>query len=163
MRALFASLILFISTATVVAQDIEFQVMPAANKVGTQDAFEVRYVVKNANRAQSFSLNELRDVQVVGGPSQSSSISIMNGERSVSLEITYVFKAKRKGSIVLPVGIISIDGREYKSNAVGIAVIEGTVRTQTQRRSRNPFDDPFLIRIPLKKMYLQPCNDNNNK
>jgi hypothetical protein len=150
MRALFVSLILFISCAAVVAQEIEFQVMPAASKVGTQDAFEVRYVIKNANRAQSFSLNELRDVQVVGGPSQSSNMSIMNGERSVSLEITYVFKAKRKGNIVLPVGIISIDGREYKSNAVAISVIEGTVRTQPQRRSRNPFDDPFFDQDPFE-------------
>lgn len=149
MKIIFAHLIFLFSWCSLSAQEIDFQVLPAANTVGTQDAFEVRYVIKNANRAQTFALNDLRDVQVVGGPSQSTNMSIMNGERSVSLEITYVFRARKKGRIALPVGVISIDGREYKSNSVGIQVVEGTVRTQQQRQRQNMFDDPFFDQDPF--------------
>ena len=102
MKVFITQLFIVVLSMPLFAQDIDFQVFPVANKVGTQDAFEVKYVIKNANRAQTFSLQQVRDVQVVGGPSQSTNMSIMNGERSVSLEITYVFKATRKGNIILP-------------------------------------------------------------
>lgn len=149
MKVIFANIILLISCANIFAQEIEFQMLPAANKVGTQDAFEVKYIIKNANRVQTFALGDIKDVQVVGGPQQSSSTTIINGARSTSLEITYAFRAKRKGTISLPQGIINVDGREFKSNAVNIAVIDGTVRTQHAQQNRNPFDDPFFNQDPF--------------
>lgn len=149
MKVIFTSLLLLISGVNIFAQEIEFQVVPAANKVGIQDAFQVSYVIKNANRAQSFTLSDVKDVQVLGGPSQSTNMTIMNGERSVNLEITYLFKARRKGTIAMPVGIISIDGREFKSAKVSIQAVEGTVRSQPQKRSQNQFDDPFFNQDPF--------------
>ena len=150
MKVFITQLFIVVLSMPLFAQDIDFQVFPAANKVGTQDAFEVKYVIKNANRAQTFSLQQVRDVQVVGGPSQSTNMSIMNGERSVSLEITYVFKATRKGNIILPIGMVSIDGREYKSKAVSVQVVEGTVRNAKQQRRASPFDDPFFNQDPFE-------------
>ncbi len=150
MKVFITQLFIVVLSMPLFAQDIDFQVFPAANKVGTQDAFEVKYVIKNANRAQTFSLQQVRDVQVVGGPSQSRNMSIMNGERSVSLEITYVFKANRKGNIILPIGMVSIDGREYKSKAVSVQVVEGTVRNAKQQRRASPFDDPFFNQDPFE-------------
>ncbi len=148
MKGIFTSLIFLLSVQAILGQGISFQVVPAVNKVGLQDAFEVKYVIKNANRAGGFDLSDDRDVQILGGPSESSSIVIMNGERSITIEKTFVFRAKHKGTLTLPTGIISIDGREYRSNTVKITAIEGTVRTRQPKRSQDPFDDPFFDQDP---------------
>lgn len=127
------------------AQEFSMHVRPAAQKVGTQDAFQVSYILQNADRVQSFRLNELKDVQMIGGPSQSNQMSIVNGSRTSSIELTYIFKAKKTGTIVLPEGIATIDGREYKTPSIHIQVIDGTVRkTPEPRRGFDPFDDPFF-------------------
>jgi hypothetical protein len=149
MKGIFTSLIFLLSCNSIFAQGIVFQVIPAVKKVGMQDAFEVKYQIKNANRAGAFDLSDDQDVQILGGPYESTSMVIMNGERSVTIEKTFVFRAKHKGNITLPAGIISIDGREYRSNTVRLTAVDGTVRTPQKKRSQDPFDDPFFDQDPF--------------
>jgi predicted solute-binding protein len=129
-----------------------FSTRPAAKKVGIQDRFEVRYSIQNAN-VQRFSLPTLTDFDVVGGPMQSQSTSYVNGERSSSIELTYIFKAKHKGTLVIPGGIAMMDGKQYRSNDVSIEVIDGSVAQQNNQgrnRGYNPFDDdPFGDQSPF--------------
>lgn len=128
------------------AQEMSFITQPAARKVGIQDPFEVQYILKNARDVESFSLPRLTDLQVLSGPRQSTRFSDINGERSVTIELTYVFKARRKGTATIPGGIALMDGREIRSNAVNVEVIEGSViDRQARRRQSDPFaDDPFF-------------------
>lgn len=133
------------------AQEMVFTTKPAAQKVGIQDNFEVRYSIQNAN-VQSFSLPKVNDFDVVGGPMQSRNTSYVNGERTSSIELTYIFRAKRKGVLTIPGGIAVSDGKTFRSNDVNIEVIEGSVAKQhnaQRQRSRNPFDDPFFNDDPF--------------
>jgi hypothetical protein len=143
----------FIFVGTVQAQEIVMITQPAANKVGLQDAFEVRYIIRNASQVEGFTLPESKDLIRLSGPTQSQNISINNGERSVSYELTYVMRAKHTGKVVVPGGIATSRGREYRSNNVSIEVIEGSVRTQPNRQQRgnsyDPFDDPFFNQDPF--------------
>ncbi|MBP9932366.1 MAG: BatD family protein, partial [Chitinophagaceae bacterium] len=109
------------------SQEIIFTTEPAARRVGLEDPFQVRYRIQNSNRVRSFELPVLRDFQILGGPSKSNQISIVNGERTVSLELIYVMKAKRTGTLILPGGIAVVDGREIRSNNMSIEVIPGSV------------------------------------
>ncbi len=142
----------------VLAQEMVFTTRPAAKKVGIQDKFEVRYTIQNATNIQKFSLPPLADFDVVGGPMQSQSTSYTNGERTSSFELTYVFKAKRKGNLVIPGGIAYSEGKTYRSNDVAIEVIDGSVAQQQQQarqRSNNPFDDPFFNQDPFADIQKQ--------
>ena len=134
MKSIIVGILCVLVGSWVHAQEIVMITQPAANKVGIQDAFEVKYIIKNAAQVENFNLPDLRDFQVLSGPSQMTSTSIINGERSVSFELTYVFRAKRKGQLVIPGGIATSRGREYKSNNVNIEVIEGSVRSQQPQR-----------------------------
>lgn len=127
-------------------QEMSFITQPAARRVGIQDPFEVQYILRNARDVESFSLPRLNDLQVLSGPRQSTRFSDINGERSVTIELTYVFKARRKGTVTIPGGIALMDGREIRSNAVNVEVIEGSViDRQARRRQSDPFaDDPFF-------------------
>ncbi len=143
MKKIFIAVVFFFVLANVSAQEVEFSVIPAVQEVGIQDAFQVTYQIKNSNQVQGFRIEDTKDVQVLGGPSQSSNISIINGNRSSSLNFTYVFKPKRKGTIALPIGIIKIGDREFKTQTTNIQVVEGSVRGKAQQRN-NIFDDPFF-------------------
>lgn len=143
MKSIVAGILILFIGGLVKAQEIVMITQPAAMKVGTQDAFELKYIIKNAAQVEDFRLPEMRDIQILSGPSRMTSTSIINGERSVSFELTYVCKAKRKGTVTIAGGVATSRGREYKSNNVNIEVIEGTVRTQQQQR-QSPFDDPFF-------------------
>ncbi len=152
MRTLSLLFIINVLACTCFAQEMVFSTRPAAKKVGVQDRFEVRYSIQNAN-VQRFSLPTLSDFDVVGGPMQSQSTSYVNGERSSSIELTYIFKAKRKGTLVIPGGIAIMDGKQYRSNDVSIEVIDGSVaqqNNQARNRGYNPFDDdPFGDQSPF--------------
>ena len=134
-----------LTCGSILAQEMVFTTRPAAKRVGTQDRFEVRYSIQNAGNIQRFSLPALTDFDVVGGPMQSQSTSYVNGERTSSVDLTYVFKAKHKGTCTIPGGMIISDGKTYRSNDVAIDVIDGSVQqNQARPRSNNPFDDPFF-------------------
>ncbi|MBL7765864.1 MAG: protein BatD [Chitinophagaceae bacterium] len=149
MRLLVLSLLsLFIRTLGV-AQEIVFITQPAADKVGTEDAFDVRFVIKNASQVTKFSLPEMNDLQILGGPSRSTNMTIMNGQRSMSLELTYTMKARRAGKVTIPGAVATADGQNIRSNPVTIEVVQGSVVERRQRGrdpfgGGNPFDDPFF-------------------
>jgi hypothetical protein len=151
MRSILLILLTGLFVAPLHAQEMVFSTKTAAKKVGKQDPFEVRYSIQNASNMQRFSLPSLPDFDIVGGPMQSQSTSYVNGERSSSLDITYVLRAKRTGNLIIPGGIAQIEGKQYRSNDVGIEVIEGSVLPQPQARQqrRNPFDDPFFDEDPF--------------
>jgi hypothetical protein len=155
-KSLFSCFVFLLLSTFSFAQEIIMITQPAAKKVGLQDAFEVKYIIKNANQVEQFSLPDLKDVIKLSGPTQSSQTSNINGEVTLTYELTYVMRAKRKGTIVIPGGIASSHGREYRSNNVTIEVIEGSIRTQQQQTQRgksnqgyDPFDDPFFNQDPF--------------
>lgn len=120
--------ILLISTFWAIAQEMSFITQPAATKVGIEDPFEVRYIIENAGSVKEFSLPNMVDFQVMGPPSKNSYFNISNGQRSSGLELTYVFKPKRKGKCTIPGGIAIVgNGRQIKSNPVVIEVVSGSV------------------------------------
>ena len=140
-------LILVLLSASILnAQEAVFITQPAAQKVGINDKFEVKFILKNINNAQRFTLSAMPDFQVIDGPSRSNNTSIINGEVSQSLELTYVLKAKRKGRLVIPGGIASLSGgKQIRSNNVAIEIVDGSVvnRRQQQMQQNDPFADMF--------------------
>lgn len=147
MKHLFTFLIILFLPAFLKAQEAVFITQPAAQKVGLQDKFEVKYILKNINNAQNFALPPMADFQVLDGPSKSNNTTITNGDVSHSFELTYVFKAKRKGKLILPGGIATLSGgKQIRSNNVAIEVIEGSVvrnNRQRQQQPRDPLEDFF--------------------
>jgi hypothetical protein len=146
MKYLLTSLIVLFSFGYLLAQDVTVTTVPAARKVGIQDPFEVQYVIRNARNAQSFSLPQMKDLQVLDGPSRSTQMIEVNGHRTMIVQLTYVFKARKTGQVVIPGGVVVSDGRELRSNNVTIEVINGSVMSrQSRRQQADPFgdEDPF--------------------
>lgn len=143
-KGLASCLLLLFVIKIVSAQDVEFSILPAAKTVGFDDAFQVTYQIKNAEGVQSFRLEDPKDIQIIGGPAQSNNVSYINGVKTSSVQLTYVFKALKKGNINLPIGIIRLRDKELKSASLSVNVVNGSVRSrQNATPSRSLFDDPF--------------------
>jgi hypothetical protein len=108
------------------AQDIKFTAtaMPKVLRVGEQ--FQLIYEL-NAS-ASELQIPELNDFQLLGGPStgSSSSIQIINGKTTRSVEYTYTYylQAVREGTFTIPPATAKIKKDTYKSNSVQIEVVK---------------------------------------
>ena len=64
MKSIVAGILILFIGGLVKAQEIVMITQPAAMKVGTQDAFELKYIIKNAAQVEDFRLPEMKDIQI---------------------------------------------------------------------------------------------------
>lgn len=126
------------------AQEIVFLTQPSTSRVGMNNLFEVHYVIHNAGSVESFSIPNLTDFQVVGGPNRSTQLNIGNGERTITMEFAYILKPKRKGHCIVPGAIAIVEGgKQVRSNNVVVEVIDGNVVQQRPQMKAAPLNDPL--------------------
>ena len=134
-------LILFIlgNVCATFAQEVEFKASAPAQVIMGRP-FQLTYSVNQ--RAKDLRAPEFVDFDYIAGPytSQSSSTSFVNGKRTSSFTLTYTYTLmpNKEGIFTIPAATIKVDGEQYTSNGVRIAVL--------------PPDQPTAN---------QPSNDNN--
>lgn len=139
------------------AQEVSFKAS-APKAVRQSDRFYFQYEVNS--EGTDFKSGDLKDFNVLGGPSQSSnsSISIINGRMTQSRTITYtyVLSPKKTGKLNISPGSIKVGGKEYRSNPVTIEVVQGNQnRTQSNQGSDQSqsgiSNDDLFVRIQVNK------------
>jgi len=139
-----------LSPISLPAQEIVFSTQATANKVGTEDQFQVSFVLQNAAQPESFTPPDFSGFSILSGPirSSQSNFSIINGrtKRTTIRRFTYVLQAKRKGTFTIKGASINSNGVTYNSNPVTIQVVAGSVIARQQpQQSDDPFaDDPVF-------------------
>jgi len=133
---IFILFILQIVTSATIAQDVVFSAS-ARDVVRTGERFQVIYTL-NAN-GKEFRTPDMKDFMVISGPhtSQSSSIQIINGKVSRSVENSYTLYVvgNKDGIFTIPPATIKVDDKTYKSNAVKIQVVKSNNQAQQQGSS----------------------------
>lgn len=85
----------------------------------------------------SINLPEFLDFSVVSGPSRRQSVSIINGRKSSTLEVSVDLIARKSGVIKIPEASIRSRGRIIKSNVVIVNVNEHKVSTTLPDRLKD--------------------------
>jgi len=149
----------FLITA-VIGQSVQFT-GSAKNVVRTGEHFNLIYKV-NAE-GSNFRGPDIKNFNVLTGPhtSQSSSVQIINGKvsRTVEYTFTYMLSAGEEGIFELPPAQINVDGKIYKSNPVKIQVVKGASQQGQQGSQGNQqggtttqdFKDDVFIRAVVNK------------
>ncbi len=124
-RSLLCLIFLLVAgVATAADEPVQFQAS-GPSKVILDKPFQVSFSV-NA-KGKDFRLPEIKDFDVLAGPfeSHSSSISIINGERtsSVSYKYTYTLLAKSTGRFTIPSASITVKNKKYTSSGLSIEVL----------------------------------------
>lgn len=141
------------------AQDVKFRAT-AKNVVRTGERFQLIYSVNTEGKG--FRGPTISDFKVLGGPStsQSSSVQIINGNvsRTVEYTFTYVLQATKEGIFDIAPATVTVDGKSFESNAVKIQVVksgtsqqEGTSSDGGSTASADDFKDDAFIRVSSSK------------
>lgn len=140
-KLLISILLIVFSTGSLLnAQDVSFRAS-AKNVVRTGERFQLVYAVNGEGR--NFKAPTIKGFAILSGPStsQNSSVQIINGSVSRTVEYTYTFILQAKGEegmLDIPAAKITVDGKEYKSNPLKIQVISsGSSQQQQQSSSGN--------------------------
>lgn len=119
-------LVVFIMWLTPRLQAQSFNAYVSKSKVAVGERFKLTYKLDNLP-LKDFRMAPLEGFAIVGGPYQSQSTTIINGQMSQSFEVSYYLSANKTGKFTIQPASISANNSIIKSNAVEIEVVEGNV------------------------------------
>lgn len=140
MKKLLFTLAAVLSAVTAYAQaDIKVEVHRVV-EVGEQ--FNLTFIIEGESSASDFTWNPSDDFQVLWGPQsgKSTSISIVNGKKTKSVQstYTYVIRASATGTYAIPVATAKVGGRQISSRAVNVEVVAGASSSSSSSQTQQP-------------------------
>ncbi len=117
----FITLILIVFFTSVSADQVQFTAEVSHSRVETGQQFKITYAINARNN--NFELPDFSPFRITQGPFSSSSMQIINGQRSVQTSLTYVLVTYEEGTHHIPPAKININGKVYESNAIDIDVV----------------------------------------
>ncbi|QTD36190.1 protein BatD [Polaribacter batillariae] len=119
----YISILLFIVTTSLVAQDATIQAKVSKNKLGLNQRLRIVFSI-NKQGGENFTPPNFANFKVVGGPSQSVSQSWINGKTTFSQSYTYIIQPTRKGELSIGAASVQIGGKTIKSDPLKIIVLD---------------------------------------
>lgn len=105
--------------------------------VETGEQFNLTFIIEGESSASDFTWNPSDDFQVLWGPQsgKSTSISIVNGKRTKSVQstYTYVMRASAAGTYTVPAATAKVGGRQISSRPVSIEVVAGSASSSSSQ------------------------------
>jgi hypothetical protein len=158
----FLALMLGISLATFAQKQATFTVKLSNDSILMGNPFQVTFTLENG-RGQNFQAPAFTDFDVVGGPNQSSSFSMINGEVTQSLSYSYWLEARKPGNYYVEPASVDVDGRTLETLPASVIVIPNPDGIKQNPLKENPpgrlfwdFDDQFTLPVPPPPVPADP-------
>ena len=149
-------LLLLLSLVAFAQTSIKVQ---APNLVAADETFNVMFVIEGEHSPSEFTWSEGDDFQLVWGPQKgkSSSVSIVNGKKTSSTQVTYtyVLMPKKAGTFQLPAAEAVVKGETIRSKAVTIQVAPDQSQTSPAQSSSGSSEDLSTGTIPSGDLFLK--------
>lgn len=151
-----------LATLVVLADNVQFT-MEGPDAVTIGDQFRLSF---NLNQSGSdLQLPDLSNFDVLMGPStsQSTSIQMINGKttQSVNFSYTFVLRAKKEGKFNIRPASIKVDGKTYESNSITIQVVKGQSQGNQQNNQQQQQEAP-TGNISKDNLFVAISVDKNN-
>lgn len=156
MRILFIALISILGLYSTNAQDVKFTVEVSTDSILFGNYLQVSFSIENGN-AKNFVAPDFQGFNIVGGPNQSSSMSMINGVTSQSMSYSYYLEPQEEGQLFIEPANVEIDGNILETEPVEIKIVpnpEGIIQKPNRQRSQSFdsfFGNPFLPKQEQKK------------
>ena len=137
----FLLLLTFQVNAESIETEPQFSIEVSNTEILLGNYIEVKFTLKNA-KGQKFEAPNFKDFDIVGGPNQSSSFSMMNGETTQSISYTYYLQPKASGNFYLEPAFIEADGVTLETQPIEIMVLENPdgIIEKPKQQMPNHFD-----------------------
>lgn len=109
------------------AQEIKFIGSVSKSKVSIGEVFQLSYTVNVS--AQRFDGPDLSEFVNYGGPNQSSSVQIVNGQMTQSFTFFYRLAARKEGKFTIAPATVTVANGKIKSNTIDIEVVAASAQT----------------------------------
>jgi len=153
MKNLFSIFCLFVlSSLPLQASDIVFRVEVSTDTVLLGNYFELKFTVENARG--SFVPPDFSGFELVGGPNQASSFSMINGVVTNSSSYTYYLEPLHEGLLYIEPASIDIDGKIMETPNLEIVVLpnpDGIIENPHQLRQFKREDPPVKNEKPVNR------------
>ena len=134
------------------AKDAIIKVEVSTDSVLLGNYFEVKFTVENA--VGEFTPPDFSDFDVVGGPNQSSSFSMINGKVSRSASYAFFLKPREEGIFYIQAASIQLEDKLLETPAVEILVVpnpDGIIENPHQLRQHRSLErDTVPSEKPVK-------------
>lgn len=141
LRLLWLCLTLLCAMTTLTAQQARFYATVDTDEVLLNSTVSVTYTMENMKDGD-FKAPKFDWFQVVGGPSRSTQISIVNGKQSSTLSYTYILLAKKAGTFTLDPATLKLGKNVYETKPITVKVL-----SSTSKKDATVGDDAFFVRI----------------
>jgi hypothetical protein len=121
-----------------VSGQVKFITEASSPEIGKQEFLQVKFVVQNAKDIEGFIPPDFHGFHIMQEPSQSSETSIVNGNVSESVSLTYDLQPEKTGKFVIDGATATVDGKKMRSNPVSV-----TVTSNPSANSNNNNNSPF--------------------
>ncbi len=148
MRQLFLTLfLLFGWIHLIIAQDVSFSVEVSTDSLLMGNMIEVKFALKNAH-GTAIQTPDFEGFQIVGGPNQSSSFSMINGTTTQEISYTYYLKPIEEGTFYILPASIEVEGEFLETTPIEIIVYpnpDGIIQEMPSKKKQDMFswDRPF--------------------
>jgi uncharacterized protein (DUF58 family) len=126
-----------------ICQEVKVSVELSKKEVLAGNTVQVTFKIENAQNPRIEAIQWPETVQVVGGPSQSSQIQMINGAFSSEIAWVYLVKLNDVGVVVIPEVKFAEGAKNWKSEAVKITVKPnpgGVIDEPEQPKQSQQFD-----------------------
>lgn len=139
----------------------------------TGQTYAITYVLENG-KGKDFEMPQTYPgFQIVGGPSQSSNYSWVNGKTTSSVSYTYYLQATAEGEFNIPVASVTVGKETLKTKPFKVTVQKGQQRNTTQQQQNNsnrnrqpqqttPTDNGDWQEQIAKNLYVKMYADKQN-
>jgi BatD DUF11 like domain len=143
------------------SQAVHFTAQVQDNQVGLNEPFQVQYVLENGSNISAFNPPAFRGFTVLQNY-QSQQTSIVNGQMSSSVSITYVLQATSPGKFTIPPATATVNGNTVSSNAVNITVSKDLAGNNNNTNNNNS-QQSMAVPVPSSPpAFGQPAPDDDD-
>ncbi|HEY4149043.1 MAG TPA: BatD family protein [Chitinophagaceae bacterium] len=135
-------------TCLSVSAQVKFSTVIDQKEISKSDYLEVQYVVENAQSVDQITPPSFEGFTVIEGPSQQSSVSVINGAVSKSQGISFTLKPTATGQFTIPGARAIADGKQLQSNSIVVRVTNGPSHSRSGGQQLMPGFPGFGMPMP---------------
>lgn len=135
---------------TAMAQGYTFTASANKTTVSVNETFQVTYTITNAD-ARNFKAPSFGSFNKLGGPNQSTSMQIINGNTTRSVSYSYYLQPQGEGTYTIGAASIEVGGKQVNSNSLTIKVVKGNAPNAQPTVDDMVRENVFMVMFVDKK------------
>ena len=122
---------LLLLSGQIAYSQIKFSATITPAQINKDEYSQLKLIVENAKDVQEIMPPKLSNFYIISGPNQESGMSMVNGDVTKYVAISFIIKPKRPGTFIIPSVPVKANGSVFHSNPLSLKVINAASGNNT--------------------------------